>query len=94
MSADAVEYWRSAKSGSSQEIRRFRGDSDEGLWHPGICSTCAATGRSSRLRRSRKRCGRLGLRGICPKWWKTSTVMDHADAYPVDQANRARDTVS
>ena len=27
---------------------------------------------------------RLGLVGICPRKWKTTTVIDHADAYPVD----------
>ncbi|MGK2854914.1 MAG: DDE-type integrase/transposase/recombinase [Microbacteriaceae bacterium] len=35
---------------------------------------------------------RLGLRGICPKRWRTTTVIDHADAYPADAAKRAWDT--
>ncbi|TFD73495.1 IS3 family transposase [Cryobacterium gelidum] len=35
---------------------------------------------------------RLGLAGICPKNWKTTTVIDHADAYPVDAVKRKWDT--
>jgi hypothetical protein len=31
---------------------------------------------------------RLGL-GICPRW-KTTTIIDHADAYPVDAAHLKR----
>jgi putative transposase len=35
---------------------------------------------------------KLGLRGVCPKKWRTTTIIDHADAYPVDTANRVWDT--
>jgi len=35
---------------------------------------------------------RLGLTGICPKQWKTTTIIGHADAYPVDAAKRKCDT--
>lgn len=35
---------------------------------------------------------RLGLAGICPKKWKTTTMIDHADAYPVDAVKRQQDT--
>ncbi|WP_158251525.1 IS3 family transposase [Cryobacterium sp. M91] len=35
---------------------------------------------------------RLGLTGICPKKWKTTTIIDHADAYPVDAVKRKWDT--
>ena len=35
---------------------------------------------------------RLGLRGICPKRWKTTTVTDTNDTYPADAVNRAWDT--
>ena len=35
---------------------------------------------------------RLGLRGICPKQWRTTTIVDHADAYPADAAKRVWDT--
>ncbi len=30
----------------------------------------------------------LGLRGICLRRWRTTTVVDHADACPVDAAKR------
>ena len=35
---------------------------------------------------------RLGLRGICPKRWRTTTIIDRADAYPVDAVKRQWDT--
>jgi transposase InsO family protein len=35
---------------------------------------------------------RLGLAGICPKKWKTTTIIDHADTYPVDAVKRQWDT--
>lgn len=35
---------------------------------------------------------RLDLVGICPKKWKKTTIVDHADAYPVDAVNRQWDT--
>ncbi|WP_104082339.1 DDE-type integrase/transposase/recombinase [Cryobacterium sp. Y11] len=35
---------------------------------------------------------RLGLVGICPKKWRTTTIIDHADAYPVDAVKRECDT--
>src|SRR5665647_155329 len=31
---------------------------------------------------------KLHLVGVCPKRWRTTTVIDHADAYPVDAAKR------
>ncbi len=31
---------------------------------------------------------KLHLVGVCPKRWKTTTLIDHADAYPVDAAKR------
>ncbi|TFD71305.1 hypothetical protein E3T50_06970 [Cryobacterium gelidum] len=34
---------------------------------------------------------RLGLAGICSKKWKTTTIIDHADAYPVDAVKRQWD---
>lgn len=35
---------------------------------------------------------RLGLQGICPKKWRTTTITDAADTYPVDAAKRVWDT--
>ena len=34
---------------------------------------------------------RLGLAGICSKKWKTTIIIDHADAYPVDAVKRQWD---
>ena len=35
---------------------------------------------------------RLGLRGICPRKWRTTTILDHDDAYPTDAVKRTWDT--
>ena len=35
---------------------------------------------------------RLGLVGICPKKWKTATVIDHTDTYPINAVKREGDT--
>jgi putative transposase len=37
---------------------------------------------------------RLGLRGISPRRWRTTTLVGHDDAYPVDAVKRAWDTGS
>jgi len=42
------------------------------------------------MRRNRR--GRASAAGICPKNWKTTTIIDHADAYPVDAVKRKWDT--
>ncbi len=34
----------------------------------------------------------LGLRGICPTRWRTTTVLDGADRYPADAVKREWDT--
>jgi putative transposase len=31
---------------------------------------------------------KLHLVGVCPKRWKTTTLINHADAYPVDAVKR------
>jgi transposase InsO family protein len=31
---------------------------------------------------------KLHLKGVCPKRWRTTTLINHADAYPVDAAKR------
>ena len=35
---------------------------------------------------------KLGLRGICPRRWRTTTVRDAGDTYPADAAKRVWDT--
>ena len=35
---------------------------------------------------------RLGLRGICPKKWRTTTITDTQDSYPPDAVTRVWDT--
>ena len=35
---------------------------------------------------------KLGLRGICPRRWRTTTHREHRDTYPPDATNRQWDT--
>ena len=34
----------------------------------------------------------LGLRGVCPKRWLTTTILEHTDTYPDDVVQRKWDT--
>jgi len=34
----------------------------------------------------------LGLRGVSPKKWRTTTIIDRGDSYPADAVNRTWDT--
>jgi hypothetical protein len=34
----------------------------------------------------------LGLKGVCPKRWKTTTITNTTDTYPVDVVQRKWDT--
>jgi transposase-like protein len=71
-----------------QKVAWFHGDSDEVYGAPRILADLRADGETI----SRKTMQRLGLVGICPKKWKTTTIIDHANAYPVDAVKRKWDT--
>jgi putative transposase len=70
----------------------FHGESDEVSGSPRILVDLREDGEIISRKTVAKTMRRLGLRGICPRRWRTTTVVDHADAYPPDAAKRAWDT--
>jgi len=75
-----------------QKISWFHGESDEVSGAPRILADLRDDGETISRKTVAKAMRRLGLRGICPRRWRTTTIVDHADAYPADQAKRAWDT--
>jgi putative transposase len=74
------------------KIAWFHGESDEVSGSPRILADLRADGEVISRKTVAKAMRRLGLRGICPKRWRTTTITDRADAYPVDAVDRAWDT--
>ena len=75
-----------------QKVAWFHGDSDEVYGSPRILADLHADGETLSRKTVPKTMQRLGLVGICPKIWKTTTIIDHADAYPVNAVKREWDT--
>jgi len=75
-----------------QKITWFHGDSDEVSGSPRILVDLREDGEIISRKTVAKTMRKLGLRGICPKRWRTTTITDAADTYPVDAAKRAWDT--
>ena len=75
-----------------QKVAFFHGDSDEVYGAPRILADLRADGEIISRKTVAVTMARLGLAGISPKKWKTTTIIDHADAYPVDAVNRQWDT--
>jgi putative transposase len=75
-----------------QKVTFFHGDSDEVYGAPRILADLRADGEIISRKTVAATMRRLGLVGICPKKWKTTTIIDHADAYPVDAVKRKWDT--
>lgn len=73
------------------EITWFHGDSDE-VSGPRILADMREDGEIISRKTVAKTMRRLGLRGICPKRWRTTTIVDPADTCPADAAKRAWDT--
>jgi transposase InsO family protein len=80
------------RQGIEQKVAWFHGDSDEVYGAPRILADLRADGETISRKTVAKTMQRLGLVGICPKKWKTTTIIDHADAYPVDAVKREWDT--
>ncbi len=74
-----------------QKVAFLHGDSDEVYGSPRILADLRADGEIVSRKTVAKTMQRLGLAGICPKKWKTITVIDHADAYPGDAVKRQWD---
>ena len=77
-----------------QKVVWFYGDSDEVSGSPKILAHLREDGEIISRKTVAKVMQRLGLKGICPKRWRTTTVVNSADAYPVDAVKREWDTGS
>lgn len=75
-----------------QKVVWFHGDSDEVSGSPKILVDLREDGEIISRKTVAKVMRRLGLRGICPKRWRTTTVLDGADTYPADAVKRQWDT--
>lgn len=74
-----------------QKVAFLHGDSDEVYGSPRILADLRADGEIVSRKTVAKAMRSLGLAGICPKKWKSTTVIDHADAYPADRVKRQWD---
>jgi transposase InsO family protein len=74
------------------KISWFHGESDEVSGSPKLVVDLREDGEVISRKTVAKTMRKLGLRGVCPKRWKTTTVRDHADSYPADSAKRSWDT--
>jgi len=70
------------------KVAWFHGDSDEVSGSPRILADLRDDGEVISRKTVAKTMRKLHLKGVCPKQWKTTTLIDHADAYPVDAAKR------
>lgn len=70
----------------------FHGESDEVSGSPRILADLRDDGEVISRKTVAKTMRQLGLQGICPKRWRTTTITDAADTYPVDVAKRRWDT--
>jgi putative transposase len=75
-----------------QKVIWFHSESDEVSGAPKILADLRADGEVISRKTVAKTMRKLGLRGISPRRWRTTTIIDHADAYPADAANRQWDT--
>ena len=75
-----------------QKVAWFQGESDEVSGAPKILADLRRDGEVISRKTVAKTMRRLGLRGVSPKRWRTTTILDSADAYSVDAVKREWDT--
>ncbi len=68
------------------KVAWFHGESDQVCGAPRILADLREDGETISRKTVATTMRRLGLVGICPKKWKATTIVDHADAYPADAA--------
>jgi hypothetical protein len=73
------------------KVAWFHGDSDEVSGSPRILADLRGDGEVIARKTVAKTMRKLHLVGVCPKRWRTTTLINHADAYPVDAAKRSWD---
>lgn len=74
------------------KIAWFHSDSDEVSGSPRILADLRADGETISRKTVAKSMRKLGLRGICPRPWRTTTRRDGGDTYPCDAVQRQWDT--
>jgi len=74
------------------KIGWFHGESDEVSGSPRILADLREDGEVISRKTVAKSMRKLGLRGICPRRWRTTTQRDQGDTYPADAAKRLWDT--
>jgi transposase InsO family protein len=74
------------------KIAWFHGESDEVSGAPRILADLREDGEVISRKTVAKAMRKLGLRGICPRRWRTTTVRQGGDTYPPDAAKRQWDT--
>ena len=75
-----------------QKVFWFHGDSDKVSGAPKILADLRDDGEVISRKTVAKLMQQLGIRGISPKRWRTTTIINRADAYPVDAVKRQWDT--
>lgn len=65
-----------------KKVAWFHGASDEVSGSPKILADLRDDGEVISRKTSAKTMRGLGLAGVCPKRWKTTTVTDRTDSYP------------
>jgi hypothetical protein len=70
------------------KVAWFHGDSDEVSGSPRILADLRGDGEVISRKTVAKTMRKLHLKRVCPKRWRTTTLINHADAYPVDAAKR------
>jgi putative transposase len=76
----------------SQKVAWFHGESDEVSGSPKILADLRDDGEIISRKTVANVMRQLGLRGICPKRWRTTTVVNGKDNYPADAVKREWDT--
>src|SRR5450756_1406140 len=74
------------------KVAWFHGVSDEVSGSPKILADLRDDGEVISRKTVAKTMRRLGLVGVCPKKWKTTTITDRTDSYPADAVKRQWDT--
>jgi len=74
------------------KVAWFHGESDEVSGSPRILMDLREDGEIISRKTVAHAMRRLGLRGISPRKWRTTTVTDASDSYPADAVKRTWDT--
>jgi transposase InsO family protein len=74
------------------KVAWFHGQSDEVAGSPKILMDLRDDGETISKKTVAKTMRKLGLKGVCPKRWKTTTITNTSDTYPSDLVQRRFDT--